>query len=639
MPIVNSGSVNVSALNVPQVLVQIVPPQFLFNGVQTNVCGLVGTASWGPVDLPITFGSYAQYTATFGPTINRNYDIGGHVILADAQGAGYFCAVRVTDTTDTAALAAVIATGGVYATGTLTFSVNPTASQTITLAGTAWTFVAAITGPFQILLGATLPLTLVATAATLNASIEANTAKMTYTTNGTTTLVCLSVVIGTAGNAYTLATTTTATGAGNLTTGAAGTAGVTWMAKYTGSLGNSVKVTIAKGSAANSYKLIVTNPYLPTEIFDNVASNLTGLAVWTAFVSAINNGVSPTRPGSNIIIAAVGVATAAPTVGSVVTLSGGLDGASSVTTAYLVGQDALTTITSDAGMGISQVQRTGMYALRNQGIAQFSLCDLSDITALSTIIAFATDIGAYAIFATPAGDTIANAAAELSQYGIDSYAVKVLFGDWIIWNDTVTMAPQRMTSPAAVTLGMLGNRSPQINLLNKPVSGIVGTQSSFLNRSYSYSDYQNLALARMDVIALDRTITNNFIHRLGINTSSNQVTMGDEYTRVIYFLAKSINIIGAQYLGANMDPDEMLNAKVALQQFLSLAQRNKIIYTFDGSQAYQVVLDTTNNSAMTAALGYQYAYIKAVIGPIVRYFIINLEGGSSVTISNTPPTS
>jgi hypothetical protein len=113
--------------------------------------------------------------------------------------------------------------------------------------------------------------------------------------------------------------------------------------------------------------------------------------------------------------------------------------------------------------------------------------------------------------------------------------------------------------------------------------------------------------------------------------------MGDEYPRVIFFLAKSIQIIANQYIGANMTPTEMLQAKVSLQQFFALAQTNGIIYTFDGSQAYQVVLDNTNNTQAQAALGYQYAYAKVIIGPIVRYFIVNLEGGSSVTISATPP--
>ena len=48
MPIVQQGSVNTTALVVPDLYVQIVPPQNLvLNGVPTNVVGVVGTASWG----------------------------------------------------------------------------------------------------------------------------------------------------------------------------------------------------------------------------------------------------------------------------------------------------------------------------------------------------------------------------------------------------------------------------------------------------------------------------------------------------------------------------------------------------------------------------------------------------------------
>ena len=54
MPIVQQGSINTTALVVPDLYVQIVPPQNLvLNGVPTNVVGVVGTASWGPVGHPV----------------------------------------------------------------------------------------------------------------------------------------------------------------------------------------------------------------------------------------------------------------------------------------------------------------------------------------------------------------------------------------------------------------------------------------------------------------------------------------------------------------------------------------------------------------------------------------------------------
>lgn len=651
MPITLIGNVNVSALNVPQALVQIVPPQFLFNGVATNVCGFVGTASWGPVDLGQSFGSYSQGAAIFGPTINRNNDIGGHVQLAVAQGAGYFAGVRVTDGTDAAASNVIGAVGAAQATDTLTFATNP-ASGTITVNGTVWTFVGSVTSGNQILIGGTLAQSIVNAAATLNAAVDANTSEATYVATSGTVLTMTSKVYGTAGNAYTLAQATSPTstvGGATFSGGSAGTTGVTITGKYTGTLGNSVKVIFQRGSAQASYKIIVSAPSLPTEIYDSVASNLTGNAVWLAIASALNNGISTTRPYSNIVVATAGSATAAPILNVASTLTGGTDGVATITTSVLLGQDSATTVDGN------QVARTGMYALRGMGVAQFTLCDMSDLTAASTLIAFGTDIGAYAVMTTQASDTIANAVNELDTYGISSFVLKVMFGDWILWIDSVNGIPSRMTSPAAVTVGKLGNSSPQINLLNKPLQGFWGTQSTALGRVYGYADFQSLALSGMDIICLDKTLTNNFIHRLGVNTSSNPITFGDEYTRVIFFLAKSIQLVANPYVGANMTASEMLQAKVALQQFLALAQTNGIIYTINSlpsggsstpsttvnaaanTQAYQVVMDNSNNTQATAALGYQFAYVKAIIGPIVRYFIINLEGGSSVLISSTPP--
>lgn len=628
MPITLLGQTNVSALKVPQTLVQIVPPQFLFNGVQTNVVGLVGTASWGPVGLAQPFGSYAEYATIFGPTINRMNDMGGHVILAQAQGAAFFAGVRVTDGTDTAATGTVLATGATQATGTITYTVQPTAASTITLNGTVWTFVSALTTGNQLLIGASLAATLANAAPVLNASTDANTAKMTYSASATV-LTITAIAPGTTGNSLTLAA---GTGAGTvsgatLTGGTAGTTGLTLTAASTGSLGNTVTWSLQNGSARGSYRIVLTGKGLATEVYDSVGAGLTGNALWIALASAVNNGSSTVRPASNLVIATAGAATAAPIVGTLgnVTLAGGTDGVTSISTANL--------------LGVNSAPRSGMYALQGQNCAQITLCDCFDLTSLSTQVSLGSQIGAYMIMATEPSDTLVNAETELSQLGIDTFVAKVLFGDWLLWIDTVNNVQARMTSPAAASIGFFGNASPQVNSLNKALNGFWGTQSTVLGRTYSAADFQILANARMDVIALDQTLSGNFIHRLGINTSSNEVIFGDEYTRTVFFLALSLNVIGNQYIGANMTPTEMLQAKTALQQFLQLAQTNGIIYTFDGSQAYQVVLDSSNNTQAQAALGYQYASVMVIIGPIVRYFVINLEAGSSVVISSTAPNT
>jgi hypothetical protein len=106
MPIVQQGSINTTALVVPDLYVQIVPPQNLvLNGVPTNVLGIVGTASWGPVGQPVIVATMADYAQGFGPIVARKYDMGTQVATAVQQGAQDFRCVRVSDGTDTAAQA------------------------------------------------------------------------------------------------------------------------------------------------------------------------------------------------------------------------------------------------------------------------------------------------------------------------------------------------------------------------------------------------------------------------------------------------------------------------------------------------------------------------------------------------------
>ena len=74
MPIFQQGSLNTTALVVPDLYVQIVPPQNLvLNGVPTNVLGVVGTASWGPVSQPVIVATMADYASSFGSVIARQW--------------------------------------------------------------------------------------------------------------------------------------------------------------------------------------------------------------------------------------------------------------------------------------------------------------------------------------------------------------------------------------------------------------------------------------------------------------------------------------------------------------------------------------------------------------------------------------
>jgi phage tail sheath protein FI len=294
MPVFQQGALNTTALIVPDLYVQIVPPQsLLLNGVPTDVLGIVGTASWGPVGEPVIVGSMGDYAASFGAVMARKYDMGTQVATAVQQGAGNFRCVRVTDGTDTAAA---------------------------------------------------LPL--------LN--------------------------------------------------------GVTFTAIYTGSLGNALAVTLSAGSAANSWRVVISLPGLSPEIFDNILG--TGAVFWENLVNAVNNGNGVLRGPSQLVVAVGGAMTADPVAGTFAFASGmpGTDGASAITAGTLVGVDTL--------------PRQGMYGLRSQGCAVALLADADDATQWSVQTEFGLSEGVYMILTGPVGDNIANAVAIKAGAGIDVIA-------------------------------------------------------------------------------------------------------------------------------------------------------------------------------------------------------------------------
>ena len=136
MTVVQQGSINTTSLVVPDVLIQIVPPQQNYiNGIPTNILGIVGTAQWGPVNAPTTIGTLAQFVQTFGAIQARKYDLGTAAWAATLNGANNMVCVRVTDGTDAAATAA-IGTTGLTVTGRYTGSLGNAISVAIA-AGTA----------------------------------------------------------------------------------------------------------------------------------------------------------------------------------------------------------------------------------------------------------------------------------------------------------------------------------------------------------------------------------------------------------------------------------------------------------------------------------------------------------------------
>lgn len=593
MPISQAGSINPAGLTVPGVYVQIQPPAVtVLNGVPSNVVGIVGSASWGPVNSPTTIGGLPSYTASFGSIQARKYDLGTAVAVAALQGSANFRCVRVTDGTDTAAAATLNNGSVVSATlgGTLTGYTN----------GATVTFPAAPAGGV--------------------------TAQGTVTGTGTLT----GIVITVPGSGYTVAPVPVITavngGTGATATSTLSVAGATLTAKYTGSTGSTLQATLSSGSAAGTYKLILALPGQAPEIFDNIGAGLSANPLWVAIASAVNNGVSGYRGPSNLCVASAGAGTTAPAVGTLgqtQNFTGGTDGATSVTATTLLGADV--------------VPRSGMYALRNSGCGVAMLADTDTPACWSTQVAYGLSEGTYMILTGPAGDNIANAIATKAAQGIDSYAAKLLFGDWVYFLDTVNNQT-RLVSPQGYIAGLLGNLAPQGSSLNKALFGVVGTQKTNANQQYAQADFQQLVAAGIDVITNQSPGGQYFSAANGHNTSSNAVIHGDNYTRMTNYLAATLASGMGIYVGklqtqsAN-DPTRR-GARATVNNFLQTLKNpnNQVIAD------YQVTCDLTNNTPATITAGQLYLNARIQYLSVVEEFIVNLEGGQSVQIQRQSTT-
>lgn len=516
MPIVQQGAINTTALVVPDLYVQIVPPQsLLLNGVPTDMLGVVGTASWGPVGEPTVIGSMSDYAAAFGPVMARKHDMGTQVATAVQQGAANFRCVRVSDGTDTAASLSVL--------GAITFT-----------------------------------------------------------------------------------------------------------AVHPGSTGNQLTLTLSAGSAANSWRLTVALPGQSPEVFDNLTGS--GAQFWQNLANAVNSGNGVLRGPSQLVVASPQSVQATPTAGSYPFAGGtpGSDGANGVTAATLVGSDT--------------APRLGMYALRGQGCAIALLADTDDPTQWSVQMEFGLSESVYMILTGPAGDTIANAVLVKGEAGVDSYAAKMMFGDWIYWFDQAN-AVTRLVSPQGFVAGRLANLSPEQSSLNKPLYGVVGSQKSGQPGSatattYASADLAALLSAGIDVIANPQPGGAYWGVRGGHNSSSSAAVNGDNYTRLTNYIAATLQAGMGGYVGQLVNGTLFQKIRATLLAFLNGLLQQGMLGSTDGSTPFAVICDVSNNPQSRTALGYVQADVQVQYQAINEKFIVNVQGGQTVQVSvQTVPVS
>lgn len=392
-----------------------------------------------------------------------------------------------------------------------------------------------------------------------------------------------------------------------------GTNCITFTSIYTGSLGNTQKVTIATGSAAGTFKAVVTMPGFAPEVFDNIGGSAN--AIWVNMAAAINTGQSGVRGPSKLIVASAGAGITAP-VFATSSLAAGTDGATTITGAVLIGADSTV--------------RTGMYALRGTGASVAFLADCDDSTTWATQVTYGLSEGTYMIGTGPAGDTIANAVTAKGTATIDSYAFKLLHGDWLYFNDVVN-GVIRLVSPQGFVAGELANLAPQESSLNKPLSGIVGSQRSQANLVYSSAELQLLGQAGIDVVCNPIPAGSQFGARFGHNSSSNVAANGDNYTRMTNYLASTFGAGMGRFVGRlqSTQPTDPVRrqVKATLDSFIQgMSDQGQV-------DSWSVQCDLANNSVSRIAGGYLQADVSVKYLSVVEKFLVNLQGGQSVTVN------
>src|SRR6185437_2989833 len=102
-------------------------------------------------------------------------------------------------------------------------------------------------------------------------------------------------------------------------------------------------------------------------------------------------------------------------------------------------------------------------------------------------------------------------------------------------------------------------------------------QASYANYTYSSADLAQLAAAGIDVITNPCPGGSYFGSRIGLNTSSNPLTNGDNYTRLTNYIAYSLAASLGTYIGKLQTPEVRQSAKTALQNFLQgMAKQGQI---------------------------------------------------------------
>lgn len=98
------------------------------------------------------------------------------------------------------------------------------------------------------------------------------------------------------------------------------------------------------------------------------------------------------------------------------------------------------------------------------------------------------------------------------------------------------------------------------------------------------------------------------------------------------FLALTLAASFGYVVGELQTTDLRRETKSTQESFLQTLVDQGMIGDVNGGPAFSVQLDSSNNPDSRVALGYMQSDVQVKYLSVVRYFLINLEAGQSVTV-------
>jgi hypothetical protein len=373
-------------------------------------------------------------------------------------------------------------------------------------------------------------------------------------------------------------------------------------------------------SASPVLKLVITFPNANAEVFYFNGFAGTGGAFNAAaqkanLLAAVNVGSSSAPPSSRWT-ATSGASTLIAQQGVTFTASGGLDGATTITSTVLVGTDGV-------------VGRTGMYALRGAlSGSQFIFAGFFDTTQVATMVAFNRTEGTRCAVSFPIGTSTTGAQTLKAINSVSDPTLDACL-DWDQmvdpWTGTLVYV-----APAAKISGIIASLDFYQSPSNKPYLSAVGV----LQTERSNNPVSNAEAAQRQAsgfLYLTNPINRGAQWGLPFGVASDGVSNIADVRTANYIGLSLFQVLGP-FVGepqsqlAN-DPVR-LAARGAVNQFM-----NTLLKPIIKISAYSNVLDTSNNTPTTIAQGFLVDNLAIQTLSGVKFILVNEQVGTGVQVT------